>query len=122
MVEVVVVDTGATVVAEPFGTAVMTGVDTTGIWAWPTATVDAGATDEVGALTTMSSAGAIVVVVVVDVVVVVGRTMSAMRAVAALRATTEEEEFVAVTSNFRYASMSPSVSVYVREVAPVMFE
>jgi hypothetical protein len=71
---VVVAAAGADVVvavAEPFGTAVITGVDTTGIWAWPTATVVAGAADVLGAFTTMSSAGATVDVVVVEVVVVV---------------------------------------------------
>ena len=70
----------------------------------------------VGALTFTMSAGAVVagaaiVVVVVEVVVVVGRTKSATRAVAALSSTVAEVEFVAVTSNFRYMSMSSSVSV-----------
>jgi hypothetical protein len=74
----------------------------------------------VGALTFTMSAGAVVadaaivvvvVVVVVEVVVVVGRTKSATRAVAALNSTVAEVEFVAVTSNFRYMSMSSSVSV-----------
>jgi hypothetical protein len=113
VVEVVVVAAG-TVVADPdvFGAAVITGVDTTGICAWPTATVDAGAADVLGAFTTMSSAGATVDVVVVEVVVVVvGRTMSAMRAVAALSSVVDPLEFVAVTSNLMKASMSSSVSV-----------
>ena len=72
VVDVVVVAAG-TVVADPdvFGAAVMTGVDTIGICAWPTATVVTGAADVLGAFTTMSSAGATVDVVVVEVVVVV---------------------------------------------------
>jgi hypothetical protein len=70
----------------------------------------------VGALTFTMSAGAVVagaaiVVVVVEVVVVVGRTKSATRAVAELSSTVVDVEFVAVTSNFRYMSMSSSVSV-----------
>jgi hypothetical protein len=70
---VVVVVTG-TVVADPdvFGAAVITGVDTTGICAWPTATVVAGAADVLGAFTTMSSAGAAVVATGRTVVVVAG--------------------------------------------------
>jgi hypothetical protein len=75
----------------------------------------------VGALTFTMSAGAVVAgaaivvvvveVVVVEVVVVVGRTKSATRAVAVLSSTVVDVEFVAVTSNFRYMSMSSSVSV-----------
>ncbi|MFM8553840.1 MAG: hypothetical protein ACKOBO_04395 [Acidimicrobiales bacterium] len=84
-----------------------------------------------GATTSICSAGATevvvgeetsVVVVVLVVVVVVGRTKSATFPVAVLSAADAPLEFVAVTSNFRYVSTSSSVSVYVSEVAPVMFE
>jgi hypothetical protein len=80
VVEVVVVVTGTVVVA-PFGAAVMTGVDTTGICAWPTATVVAGAADVLGAFTTMSSAGAAVVVTGRTVVVVAGTVVVVVTAV-----------------------------------------
>ncbi|NBU17037.1 MAG: hypothetical protein EBS48_08520 [Actinobacteria bacterium] len=103
--------------------------ETTGIVRTDTATVvvaDGTVTGTVvGAATSITSAGAMVVVVVevvvvVDVVVVVGLTMSATRAVAALDSTVEPLALVAVTSNFRYLSMSSSVRVYVSDVAPVM--
>ncbi|NBR66958.1 MAG: hypothetical protein EBT79_06725 [Actinobacteria bacterium] len=101
--------------------------ETTGIVRTDTATVvvaDGTVTGTVvGAATSITSAGAMVVVVVevvVVVVVVVGLTMSATRAVAALDSTVEPLALVAVTSNFRYLSMSSSVRVYVSDVAPVM--
>jgi hypothetical protein len=83
VVDVDVVDEVVVTVAdgELFGAAVITGVDTIGIWACPTATVVAGAAEVDGAFTTMSRAGATVVVTgrtvvvvtgTVDVVVVVG--------------------------------------------------
>jgi hypothetical protein len=117
---VVVVGAATVVVVDPVAIGAL---GTEGIVRTDTATVvvaDGTVTGTVvGAATSITSAGATVVVVVV-VVVVVGLTMSATRAVAALDSTVEPLALVAVTSNFRYLSMSSSVRVYVSDVAPVM--
>jgi hypothetical protein len=110
---VVVVDVVVVVTADERG-----GIVVVEVVAVVTADEGAGAVVVGGAVMFTTRAGA---VVEGATVVVVGRNMSAIRAVGELSSVIAPLEFVAVTSNLMYMSMSSSVSVYERDVALEMF-